>query len=296
MDIETVLRSGGGCARRAELVRSGRDAAELTALVATGRVERVGRGLYALPDALGEVVAARRLSGAVTCVSLAAWAELPLLEPPKGAHVAVPGHRGTPRPGTVARGTVLHWDSSISARRTTTAAPLSRALVHTMQCLPFRECVAVIDAALNRRRVRIDDLHAERPRAGRLAFDRVLRAVDGRAQSMPETFMRLAVQGTRLDVEPQVQIAGIGFVDLLVEGVLIVEVDGFAYHSGRREYREDRRRDRTAHLAGLPVLRFAFEDAVHATAQCAREIELMVRRVLRGGTRPIVQRLGVRSV
>lgn len=180
--------------------------------------------------------------------------------------------------------------------RQTVPVPLPRALVHSMQCLPFRDCVAVIDAALNRGLVRIEDLHAERPRAGRLTFDRFMRAVDGRAQSMPETFVRLAVRGRRLDVEPQVQISGVGFVDLLVEGVLIVEVDGFAYHSGRREYREDRRRDRIAHLAGLPVLRFTFEDAVRATEQSAGEVDAMVTRLLRGRSTALVRRPAVRSV
>lgn len=57
------------------------------------------------------------------------------------------------------------------------------------------------------------------------------------------------------------RVPGIGEVDLLVEGCVIVEIDGFAYHGDRKQYRADRRRDRAAARLGLVVLRFAFDDA-----------------------------------
>jgi len=70
-----------------------------------------------------------------------------------------------------------------------------------------------------------------------------------------------------------VKISGVGWVDLLVEGRIVVELDGFAYHSGRVEYREDRRRDRELVRQGYLVLRFTFEDVM-------RDPEIVVRAVL----------------
>ena len=54
----------------------------------------------------------------------------------------------------------------------------------------------------------------------------------------------------------------VGEVDLLVEGRVVVELDGFAYHSGRREFDEDRRRDRELALQGYVVLRFTARDVL----------------------------------
>ena len=89
-----------------------------------------------------------------------------------------------------------------------------------------------------------------------------LSLVDARSGSLPESLLRVALVDAGLPVEPQAHVPGVGRVDFLVDGV-IVEVDGFAYHSGRDQYREDRRRDRAAHRLGYVVLRYTFEEVVH---------------------------------
>ena len=45
---------------------------------------------------------------------------------------------------------------------------------------------------------------------------------------------------------------------------LVVETDGFAFHADRASYRVDRRRGNALVLAGWRVLRFSWEDVVHA--------------------------------
>src|SRR5665647_2732369 len=94
-------------------------------------------------------------------------------------------------------GTVIHWDSRVTARsvgrtRTAPIASTPGALLHAMACLPRRDAVALIDAALNRSYCTLAQLRALRPRSGRLRFDHGLRAADGRSQSLPESFLRLA--------------------------------------------------------------------------------------------------------
>ena len=50
-------------------------------------------------------------------------------------------------------------------------------------------------------------------------------------------------------------------MDLLV-GRVVIELDGFAYHSDRADYRRDRRRTNALTALGYRVLRFSWEDVV----------------------------------
>jgi very-short-patch-repair endonuclease len=60
-------------------------------------------------------------------------------------------------------------------------------------------------------------------------------------------------------VELQVRIPGMGHLDLLVDGLLGIETDGYAHHSSREAYREDRRRWNATVIQGVPTLRVTFE-------------------------------------
>ena len=281
------LAESGGCARRAAIARGPRDLTDLRRLVACGAVTRPTRGLYVIGGTSPAVVAARRAGGLLTCASAAGWIGLPLLTPPP-AHLALPGHAAAPRAG-LPRDAVLHWESGLCVSSTERGilAPVPIALAHALRCLPPREAITIVDAAVNRRLVAVEDLAAQRPRAGKAEFDRLLRAVDGRSQSLPETFARLALRSSGLWVEPQVQIVGVGWVDLLVEELVVVELDGFAYHGDRRQFREDRRRDRALALIGVPVLRFTYEDTVHEVARLVGEVDSLVGKLRRAGRRPI---------
>ncbi|QTE28922.1 hypothetical protein [Pengzhenrongella sicca] len=290
MSVVARLTELNGCGRRAQVAHGASEVTELGALLASGAVVRPARGVYALAGARAEVVVARRACALLTCASAASVMALPLLEQPAAVHLARPGHGSTPRPGVLPSGAVLHWDSGLSRTSSSGRSVLvsgSRALAHALGCLPAREAIALVDAAVNRGLVSVGDVAAHRPRAGKVGFDRLLRAVDGRSQSMPESFARLALQESGVHVEPQVWIAGVGHVDLLVEDLVAVELDGFAYHGDRRQFREDRRRDRILALTGVPVLRFAFEDTVFDTARLVTEVNALVRALRRAGRRPL---------
>ena len=53
---------------------------------------------------------------------------------------------------------------------------------------------------------------------------------------------------------------------------VIVEVDGYGYHRGKRQFGIDRRRDRKLQLAGYQVLRYTYDDLDHDAATVAAEI------------------------
>ena len=89
-----------------------------------------------------------------------------------------------------------------------------------------------------------------------------LASVDLTGESAVEVVARLLLRGAGLDVRAQVAIAGVGRVDFLVEGFLIVEIDGAAYHSDRQALRRDRQRNNRSVLDGYTVLRFCYEDVM----------------------------------
>ncbi|GMA35172.1 DUF559 domain-containing protein [Demequina litorisediminis] len=88
------------------------------------------------------------------------------------------------------------------------------------------------------------------------------RHADGRAESVPETCARVALVSAGMRVTLQQWFEGIGRVDMVVEGRVVVECDGREYHSDDRAFSRDRWRDRRLLALGLPVMRFTYADAV----------------------------------
>jgi very-short-patch-repair endonuclease len=66
-----------------------------------------------------------------------------------------------------------------------------------------------------------------------------------------------------IHAEIQVVLAGIGRVDLLIDGWLIVEVDG-AQHADPAQMRRDRARDAAAVRLGFRTVRLTYPDVVHS--------------------------------
>jgi len=87
-----------------------------------------------------------------------------------------------------------------------------------------------------------------------------------RAHGIPEPETQALVVGHRVDF-------------LWREERLVVETDGWEYHSGRREFRDDRRRDADLTLHGYAPLRFTYED-VHRDAErtASRVTALLAQR------------------
>ena len=63
-------------------------------------------------------------------------------------------------------------------------------------------------------------------------------------------------------METQVFIDGVGYVDLLLEGRLVVELDG-RHHSEWTQVKKDQRRNNGSVVRGYSVLRYYCEDVVH---------------------------------
>ncbi len=273
VDVVDRLRMLGGAARWADLVRTSEDGVRLRRAVLAEAVVRVGRGTYALPGAEPDLVTACAYRARLGCVSAAAFWRLPVLHIPQEPHLSVPRERGGParRGDPPAR---VHREAGIpaSADDRVPVVPLVHAFARMLLCQPPDHALVTIDSALSRGIVTARDIGSALPASAPAGARRTLALADGRSQSPIESVARHALVQAGLRTEPQVLVPGVGYVDLVVQGRVVVELDGFAYHSGRREYREDRRRDRELVAQGYVVLRFTFEDVM-------RDPQIVVRAV-----------------
>lgn len=113
------------------------------------------------------------------------------------------------------------------------------------------------------------------------AARKVLDLVDGTADSPVEVVARLLFRSEGIYTETQVELPGIGFVDFLLEGFLIVEIDG-ATHLEPRQVKKDRSRNNASILSGYAVLRYGYADVVHNPQKVVDEVWQVLRgRVIR---------------
>ncbi|MFD5276912.1 DUF559 domain-containing protein [Pseudarthrobacter sp. NPDC058362] len=85
---------------------------------------------------------------------------------------------------------------------------------------------------------------------------RALRELDMRAESIVEVDAQHLFRANGISYDAQVFLPGIGRVDFLLQGFLIVEIDGFEFHSKRADMRRDRMRNNASAVNGFAVLRY----------------------------------------
>ncbi len=110
---------------------------------------------------------------------------------------------------------------------------------------------------------------------------RVLRELDVRAESIVEVDAQHLFRTNGIDFETQVFLPEIGRVDFLLDGFLIVEIDGFAFHSQRDDMRRDRERNNSSAVNGYTVLRYMPEHIWFDPSRVISEI----RTILEAGPR-----------
>ncbi|MFI5084913.1 MAG: endonuclease domain-containing protein [Actinomycetales bacterium] len=100
------------------------------------------------------------------------------------------------------------------------------------------------------------------------------------ADSLLETIARVLFKRAGIYAQAQVRLPGVGRVDFLLEGFLVIEIDG-GTHQEPAQYKKDKRRDNRTVRDGFLVLRYFYDDVVFRPEQMLAEI----RSVLTG--RPV---------
>lgn len=254
MDPLEALRECGGAARFERLhLRTSRRA--LRAAVAVGEVVQPSRGVYALLDTHPELVAAAVLGGVRSCHTAAAALGLDLVDPPSRPHItSPPGSRGT-WPGTVVhRREVRDLDGCTD--------PLTTVL-DCLRCLPRRFALVPLDHALRRGLVTVEELEDAARRMNRNDPRRgLITLADPVCDSALESIARVDLLDEGYPLRTQRVLEPAGRTDFVIDGWLVVEVDGFTFHSARERRNEDLRRDAELRRRGFVVLRFSWDQVV----------------------------------
>ncbi len=263
--VADFLARSDGSATAAELLRV-TTRHNLNAAVRRGEVERVARGIYALP-ALGPArLAALGYDGVVAYLSAAALWRLPLLVQPEKPHIIVPVKR-RPRAG---RPAVLHWAKVSSDERQHRVTGLDRTVVDCCRILPFGEALAIADAALRSGNLNSTELNttaAAMRGAGCPMALRVAAAASALAESFLESILRsLLLEAGIEGFELQVQIEHDGIrmrVDLGHRVLRIaLEAEGYEFHGSAPDFAADCRRYDNLVAAGWLVLRFTYHQVL----------------------------------
>ncbi len=275
VDLERRLRDLGGAAGPGQLGTSSRAYRTIRRLTSEGRLVAHAAGCLALPAADPDIVRARQFGARLTCVSAARACGFRLLAAPGATHLAIPHRRG-PALHPELRGVraVIHrevpalLDATPHPRVPGGEGPLvvapAEALARMLRCQEPMAAIVTIDSALNQGACTVHEIEALLGGPGSPAARAILAECDARSLSVAESVVRVTLRRAGLSVEPNCPILGVGYVDLLVEGVLVVECDGYAHHSSLAAFSEDRRRDRALHLAGYATLRFPSDEAARA--------------------------------
>lgn len=243
--------------RTRDLCAAGWSRRTIASEVASGRLIRLRGGAFCAPETPDDCVAAGRSRGRLTCVSELRRRGVFVLERTH-VHIHVPETSSRlPAP----RGTRRIHRAELHRTphpRSLSVTPFD-ALLHAVLCQPPRAALATLDSALHHGLLRydeLDELFSELPRR----FRSLRRLVDPRAESGSETLMRLILRSLGCAFDVQVKIVGVGRVDFLVDGWLIVECDSKAFHSRWEDQLKDRRRDQDAAARGYATYRPVAED------------------------------------
>lgn len=256
-DPASLITRLGGIARGVQLQQFGVTRHRLAAAVASGEIQRVRPGTFAAFDANAAELTAVRHGGALTCSSALRRHGVWVLSADGSPHVWV-GRRGRVHP---------HPECACTSHFFRGAPPLGLAgvedaLLHLFRCEGPESFFASFESAWQlgllskpaRNRIR-----AALPASARWLVDIAQR----HAESGLESLLRLRLHLLGISLHCQVQINGVGRVDFVVGGRLIIEVDGKLNHDGPSMRHKDLVRDAAASALGYETLHFDYAQVVH---------------------------------
>jgi very-short-patch-repair endonuclease len=278
--IAETVSACGGVASCDELAARGFTLRAIDKAVAAHHVTRVRRGWVAAANAPDAVVRAVKSRGIVSCVSVLRALEVWTADSHDARllHIRVPWFDKIAQ-DSAARGLHVHrsWPTRVPAPAQGGIDSIEWALVHATMCQPKFDAIASLESALHQGLIgngRLLDVLGALPRC----YRDYARAI-APAESGIETHTRLGLRAAGIACRSQLSIAGVGDVDLVVGDRLVIEVDGRRWHSDRRSFREDKRRDLALVAMGYLVIRLSYEQVM---LQWPRVLEVIRGLMQRG--------------
>jgi len=296
--IATLAAHQHGVVARGQLLQAGLKSGAIGSRVRRRRLRAMHRGVYLVGPVAPPL--ARPMAAVLACgegaflshrSAAALWSLGPYSIDAPSIDVTVVARDCGHRPGIRAhRMRALQSDETTTRNRIPITTP-ARTLLDLASLVPERELEAAV-AEAERRRLAADRrllaLVARYPRRpGTRVLQQLLEGAEQPAFTRSEAEKRFLalIRRSQLD-SPEVN-ARIGpyEVDFLWrEQRLVVEVDGFAYHSDRAAFERDRRRDADLAALGYTVVRVTWRQLVdEPAAVVARVAQALARSVARVG-------------
>ncbi|OBA30853.1 type IV toxin-antitoxin system AbiEi family antitoxin domain-containing protein [Gordonia sp. 852002-51296_SCH5728562-b] len=273
----------------ASLLRDGMSPRDVRRAVEEGQLQRLRHGWMAADGADPLVVEAVRAGGCLTCVAALKLHGFWIPPRVKALHVrgTASAHRRHPRRFCRQYGGHMRVDAAVDEPVT--------ALRHALRCLTDEQTIVVTDSMLHcRYRDDAGTLEAagtltcssggagksgdDEMESGlivptveqiRSAFDgapksvrRLLDECDPKAASGIESITRVRIRRKGVRLTTQAHIPGVGHVDMLIGDRLVVEVDGYAFHSEKESFQEDRRRNQVQAAGNYVYMPFTYDDVI----------------------------------
>lgn len=275
--LELDLSAAGGLATTARLRTAGHRETAISAAVRRGAAHRPRRGWLAGHDAPQDAVRAVARGGRLGAGSALSSHGLWVDDDDGIIIVCAPTASRLP-PLQVGEVRIWVTDQFPTRSRIEWRVSVMDALLQFGRAHPRESVVASIDSALHHGMIGADNVARLCDRMPR-RLRGIHRDVDGRAMSGTESHMRMLLAAEGLRLEPQAHIPGVGFVDLLVNGWLIVELDSAQHHGSGSQQSMDRRRDGQSVLAGYAHERFTWLQVKASPGWC---VEVVLARLRDG--------------
>lgn len=255
----------GGIATRRQLVEKGFSGWQLTAAVRQGSVRRVRRGWYASTTASPAAALAVRVGGRLSHTSAARDFGLWAGHDPR-VHLTVT--RGGSRLRRVSFGgippAVVHWTRT--GRQPLTApvtwrVELDECLRGVLRTSDEETAIACLDTAVTLFGLTVSDIQSMFAGEPKESLLRAARSRPG-SDSGLESICRQRFERMGLRIEQQVKLRGVGYVDFVLNGVLVVEINGHEFHSTKKDLDRDHRRDSELTRRAVAHLRFTYDQVV----------------------------------
>ncbi|MFK4761615.1 DUF559 domain-containing protein [Microbacterium sp. ZW T5_45] len=271
---DTITRLGG-VARGTELQRLGFTRQALAGQVRRGSIERIRSGIFAARPLDADERTAIEHGGALTCASALMTHGIWVLEAPSAPHVWLDrGQHPLPHPQCAC---VSHYRDGTPPLRT---VDVETALLHLRVCGGDEAFFAAYESAWRQQKLSAaarKRIRGALPRTARWLID--LARSD--ADSGLESLLRLRLLLLGLTMRSQVDIRGVGRVDFVIDGRLILEADGEANHRSSSHRHRDRMRDAAASVQGFETLRFDYAQIVYDWPLVQRAILAALARARR---------------
>ncbi|MEH3154693.1 MAG: type IV toxin-antitoxin system AbiEi family antitoxin domain-containing protein [Gordonia paraffinivorans] len=285
MDLRTILSANDGVITLAQAASVGLDRSAVRRRVSSGEWRHVGRGVYFAADRRLTDRARTRIKRAdigdraVVSGASAAWWFRMLDRAPKPVTVCVPrGRHGAAREGVL----VIHRDlDPVDVVSVDGLVVVSRPLAAIEAAVTHG--AGVLDNALLRHLVTLDDVAAAHDRypsrRGSPRAAAIIEACAGGARSHAERIAHRLLDGASITGwTANDEASGYAGDLLFADARLIVEIDGFAFHSAADDFQRDRTRQNALVAAGWTVLRFTWADLTERPDHVLAVIRHALRR------------------